>query len=309
MKLFENVMEKVSDKKPEIFVALGIGFGIAGVVSACVATLHVEEIVDEHKKSIDAVKEDYISTEVLENGTTIIENRDEKAYRKDITKVYLNTVVQTGRQYALSGALFGLSAACIIGEYKIIKELKVENVGLAAGWKATESILARYRQQMREEKGEEEEQRFYAGTETRDIEITTVDDKGKEKKTKVKGAEVLNGEVGKYAFIFDKSCGAFVGENTNIDHNLYVANLLQTSATNDLYNHKCLMFNEILDAFGKARVPEGWKLGILSTEKGGYSDQVDFQIRIVYIWDDETNEYVERILIDPKLDGMIADRI
>lgn len=300
-------MEKISDKKPEIFMIAGFALGAIGVVSACRATLHVEEKLDEHREEIAKVKEEHIHTHVDNENSTVTVIDDTKAYRRELTKVYIHTGAKIVRLYAPTTAYFALSAAFILSEYKIIRELKTENISAIAGWKASEEILMRYRQKMREEVGEEEEQRFYSNVQKQDIEITSTDDKGKEKKVKVKGAEVINDYLSGDAFIFDESCGAYVGHDIN--HNLTIASMIQNQCSDNLHGNGCVVLNEIRDAFGVDRVAEGFARGCIPKVIGGHADTVDLGVRTVYVWDDMARDYIQKILIDPHLDGYIADMI
>ena len=68
---------------------------------------------------------------------------------------------------------------------------------------------------------------------------------------------------------------------------------------------------EILDAFGKDRdeVPGAFIRGCLSKGPNREDNKVDMDIRLVWVEDEMTGEYVQKILIDPKLDGVIVDKI
>jgi hypothetical protein len=79
----------------------------------------------------------------------------------------------------------------------------------------------------------------------------------------------------------------------------------------NLYSNGSIMMFEILDAYGLDRdeVPGAFVRGCLSKRKGGPSDEIDINIRKVWIFDEEAGDYVEKIVVDPKLDGVIVDRI
>ena len=287
--------------RPEVKLILASAAAGAGVTMACKATLSLDRAVDEYEAKISDVKQNYIST--LPNGDTVIEDR--KEYRKVLTKTHISFWSAVGRMYGPSAALFALSWILFGSIYKDISDLKAENLELAAGWKASEAILNRYRQDKREQIGEEAEQRFFSGIETKDIEVVETDESGKEKKRKIKGAEVVNGELHGHAFIFDSSCWSFVGRDEGLDHNLYIAQLIQDQCSDNLYAHGSITLNEIHDAFGKDRVDYGFRLGCIPKSKGGKSDKVDLGIRTVWVYDRAVDDYVERILIDPHLDGII----
>lgn len=306
-----SILKKIAEHKAEIALILhGVCIG-AGTVSACIATLKLNDILDEHEAKVEEVKDNYISLEkVSEDGAVITEViSDTKAYRRDLTKVHVHTVTEVARAYAPTALIFAFSAGFLNKTYKDIKELKIENKNLLAALCGRELIINRYRDEMRERVGEEEERRFYNNIKTQDIEIKEVDDKGKEKNKKVKGAEVVNDQLSGDAFIFDERCGAYVGHDIN--HNLYIAGLLKNQCGDNLFCNGSIMMFEILDAFGIDRdeVPGAFVRGCLSKRKGGSADMVDMDIRKVWVMDEESGEYVEKILVDPKLDGVIIDKI
>ena len=307
----KTIFEKVMEHKTEIGLAISGVLAGAGTVSACIATLKVEDILDEHKDAVEDVKDKYITLEqTSDEGLVITETiSDSKAYRKDLTKVYFHTAGKMCRLYAPTALIFGFYAISLGSTYKDIKDLKKRNTELITALIGRDAILARYRDDMRNRLGEEAEQRFYNNIHTEDIETVEKAEDGKEKKHKVKGAEVINGELSGDAFIFDESCDAYVGHDIN--HNLYIAGLLKNQCSDNLFCNGSLLMFEILDAFGIDRdeVPGAFVRGCLSERKGGKSDTVDMDIRKVWVFDESKEEYVEKILVDPKLDGVIVDRI
>ena len=304
-----SIFKKIADHKAEICLLLhGVCIG-AGTVSACLATLKLEDILDEHQAKVEEVKDNYISIEQASINTNIEVISDVRAYRKDLTKVHMQTAATVVKNFAPTAVIFMFSAGFLGRSYKEIRTIKSENLKLIGALKGSEAIIKRYRDDMRERIGEEAEQRFYNNIQTQDIDIKEVDDNGKEKTRKVKGADVINGKISGDAFIFDESCGAYVGHDIN--HNLYIAGLLKNQCGDNLFCNGSLMMFEILDAYGKDRdeVPRAFVRGCLSKRKGGPKDTVDIDIRKVWVLDEASGEYVEKILIDPKLDGVIIDKI
>lgn len=306
-----NIFKTINDHRAEIRLILhGVCVG-AGTVSACLATLKLEDILDEHQAKVEEVKDNYISLEkTSDDGAVITETiSDIKAYRKDLTKVHVQTISKVAFAYAPTALIFAFSGYFLAGSYKEIKDLKRENLQLWGALRGSEAVVKRYRDEMRARIGEEAEQRFYNNISTQDISVKEVDDDGKEKTKKVKGAEVVNGKLTGDAFIFDESCGAYVGHDIN--HNLYIASLLKNQCSDNLFCNGSLMMFEILDAFGLDRdeVPGAFVRGRLSKRKGGESDVLEMNIRTVWVFDEASQDYVQKILIDPILDGVIVDKI
>jgi len=313
MSIISKVMElpaKASEHKAELGIIFGGICGGAAIVSACIATLNLEDILDEHNAKVEEVKDKHITLEkVSDDGAAITETIDDaKAYKRELTKVYLSTACKVGANYAPTAAILAITAYFLGGSYKSAKELKKENVELFTALRGSEAILKRYRDDMRERVGEEEEQRFYNNIRTKDIEIIERTD-DKEKKKKVKGAEVINGELSGDAFIFDERCGSYVGHD--IDHNMFIAGMLKNQCSDNLYCNGSLLMFEILDAFGLDRdeVPGAFVRGYISRKQDRDADKIAMDIRKVWVYDEMTDEYVEKILIDPKLDGVIVDKI
>jgi len=305
------IFGKVMEHKAEIGLVMGGLLAGAGTVSACIATLKLEDILDEHKNEVEDVKDKYVMLEqASDEGIAITETiSDIKAYKKELTKVYFHTAGKVCCLYAPTALIFAFSATFIGLTYKDIKDLKKRNTELLTALVGRDAILARYRDDMRNRVGDEAERRFYNNIKTEDIETIEKSEDGKEKKHKVKGAEVINGKLSGDAFIFDESCGAYVGHDIN--HNLYIAGLLKNQCSDNLFCNGSIMMFEILDAFGLDRdeVPGAFVRGCLSKRKGGNADIIDMDIRKVWVWDEGAGEYAEKILVDPKLDGVIVDRI
>ena len=294
--------------QPEVKLLAAAFLGGVGVVTACRATLELEDIIDEHKQAVEEVKDNHIT--LTDKGDEILD--DTKVYRKELTGVYISTGAKIGRQYALTALIFALTATLTGLTYKDIKSLKKENLEAFAALKSYEAILNRYRDYMREKEGEEAERQFYNGISTKDIEVTETDDKGKEKKKKVKGAEVLNNEISGDAFIFDESCGAYVGHD--IDHNMFVAERLAAWLSDKLKANGSLVYFEIRDEYGIDRDDPRYKTGAfvkgcLAKRNGGASDDLTVRIRKVWVYDEMKQDYIQKILVDPHLDGIIVGSI
>ena len=307
----KTIFEKVAEHKAEIGLIMSGIFAGAGTVSACIATLKLEDILDQHKDAVEDVKDKYVMLEqASDEGIAITETiSDTKAYKRELTKVYFHTAGNVCRLYAPTALIFGFSAFFMGSTYKDIRELKKHNTELLTALVGRDAILARYREDMRNRIGDDAERRFYNNIRTEDIETVEKAEDGKEKKHKVKGAEVINNGLSGDAFIFDESCGAYVGHDIN--HNLYIAGLLKNQCSDNLFCNGSIMMFEILDAFGLDRdeVPGAFVRGCLSKRNGGKADVIDMDIRKVWVWDEGSEEYVEKILVDPVLDGTIIDRI
>ena len=132
-------------KKPTIYIAIGIGCGLGAIVTACVATTKLNDVVDEHKSKADFIKS---NTEEHERG-------------KELLPVYLNTAKNLTLMYAPSAALETLSICLIVAAHN---ELLRRNAALAAAYMAVSESFKKYRERVAEDLGVEKEKEYYYGT-------------------------------------------------------------------------------------------------------------------------------------------------
>lgn len=190
----------VKKHSPEILVASGIVGMVGAAVLACKETLHVENIIDEHKKQID------ICNEALKDEVTIDENDtpqkyDEKMAIEDKTKVYTRTAVALFKNYIPSVGLGALSIASILYGFKIIKGRHVATI---AAYTALQDSFTKYRDYIRENHGEETDANALDGRIFENVIAETEDENGnrtvsEEIKSKVSPA----GRT--YCYLFDEN--------------------------------------------------------------------------------------------------------
>ena len=297
-----NVVQRVAGRQimvvkkysPEILTAVGIvGFG-ATVVTACSATLKVDDILTDHKDQIEKINS------VAENPDYADEYSETDATR-DKAIVYIQTGGKLVKNYLPSITLGALSVGCILCAHNIMSK---RNVALLAAYKASEEAFNNYRENVKEELGEEKDRQFLYGLQKTKVEEIVTDDKGKEKKVK-KEVMKSNGRIAsQYARFFDETNRNW---NRNPEANMNFLILVQNQA-NDLLvsrNGKPVFLNEVYDMLDLERSEAGQFVGWVLDENGdGY---IDFNI-----FDGESfekrefvNGYNPSILLDFNVDGVV----
>ena len=297
-----NVVQRVAGRQimvvkkysPEILTAVGIvGFG-ATVVTACSATLKVDDILTDHKEQIEKIDS------VAKNPDYADEYSETDATR-DKAIVYIQTGTSLVKNYLPSITLGALSIGCILCAHNIMSK---RNVALLAAYKASEEAFANYRENVKEELGEEKDHQFLYGLQKTKIEEIVTDDKGKEKKVKKEVMKSNGRMASQYARFFDETNRNW---NRNPEANMNFLILVQNQA-NDLLvsrNGKPVFLNEVYDMLDLERSEAGQFVGWALDENGdGY---IDFNI-----FDGESfekrefvNGYNPSILLDFNVDGVV----
>ena len=178
-----KALTSVKKHSPELLLAGGVIAGVATVVTACRATLKVNDILDDHQDRMEEIRRSF--------------DPDSKEIKKATTKAYIKTGWEFAKEFGLSAALGATAVACNVASFKIQKhrniELTKENAALTATCLTLSETIRKYRERWKEKVGEEVENEVWNNLS--DIEITRdyVDEKGKKKtekkKTKVVGPD------------------------------------------------------------------------------------------------------------------------
>ena len=287
---------------PEILVGVGIVGLIGSTVMACNATLKVDAVLavaKEKKDKIDKMTE-YANSRI---------DFDENDYTpQDRQKDLLITYVQTGADFAkLYGPavlLGGLSIACILGSYNIMRK---RNIAVVAAYKVLKDGFDKYRERVVEDLGAEKDLEYRHGTKMEKVEETVTDpETGKKKKTKKDVATYDSNHVSQYARFFDESCPQW---SKTPEYNLLFLKTQQNYANDLLHARGHLFLNEVYDMLGMKHTQEGSVTGwVLSDDSDNFVDFGIFDVRRKaareFVNGDERS-----ILLDFNVDGIIWDKI
>ena len=105
---------KIKKHSPEILLVCGIVTTVAGVVTACRATLKAQDAMEEHKKQMDVIQKCEESGKTVNSDGETVEYTPEDA-EKDKLTVKIKTTIKVSKLYFLSFILIGLSIFCHSG--------------------------------------------------------------------------------------------------------------------------------------------------------------------------------------------------
>lgn len=287
---------------PEILVGVGIVGLIGSTVMACNATLKVDAVLAVAKEKKDKI----------DKMTAYANSRidfDENDYTpKDRQKDLLITYVQTGADFAKlygpSVLLGGLSIACILGSYNIMRK---RNIAVVAAYKVLKDGFDKYRERVVEDLGTEKDLEYRHGTKMEKVEETVTDpETGKKKKVKKDVATYDSNHVSQYARFFDESCPQW---SKTPEYNLLFLKTQQNYANDLLHARGHLFLNEVYDMLGMKHTQEGSVTGwVLSESSDNFVDFGIFDVRRKaareFVNGDERS-----ILLDFNVDGIIWDKI
>jgi hypothetical protein len=275
------VSAKTQQNSPHLLFGAGIVLMGATVVTACVATLKVEKVLDEHKQHVDWADQNAESQNV--------DARKEKAVAYAVTARKLTV-------------LYGPSVVCGIGSVVCLTQshriLHKRNVALTAAYAGLDKAFKKYRERVADEIGEEREREVYA-------DVETVKSKVDGKKVETKKASGKGGSP--YARFFDEHNRNW---DTNGDYRVGFLRL-QQNWLNDQLNAKDIVFlNEAYDVLGLPRTEAGQHVGWVSKK---HNESVDGYIDFGVFTDRSSDEYYafavngEGIWLDFNVDGIVSD--
>lgn len=300
-RLLGNTSLQIRKHSPEILMVAGVVGTVASTVLACKATLKVNEVLEEKRKTIDAIHT------CLENETIEYTEEDSK---KDLTILYAQTGIKLVKLYAPAVVLGVLSITSIVAGHRILKK---RNLALAAAYAVVDKGFKDYRKRVVERFGEELDKELRYNLKAKEIEEVVKDKNGNEKIEK-KVVNVVDSEnpienVSEYARFFDE-----VSSNWSKDpeYNLMFLRRQQDWANEKLKATGYLFLNEVYDMLGIPRSQAGQVVGWIYDKKNPNGDNyVDFNIYNVHREQNRAfvNGVERSILLDFNVDGVIYDKI
>lgn len=277
---------------PEILVVSGVIGAVASTVMACKATLKVNDILEEHKETMDKIYE-------APTDDPQVYSEDDK--KKDTVIVYTQTAVKLVKLYGPAVILGTLSVSSILASNNILRK---RNAALAAAYAAIDRSFTEYRNRVVERFGEEVDHQLRYNVKAQEIEETVVDEKGKEKKVK-KTVEVADPNT---ESIYQKY---FTRTNPNWENDSdFVETFLrmQQNYANDLLRaNGHLTLNKVYDMLGfqdtKAGMVVGW---VYDLDHPNGDNYVEFNVKKVHL-PNERGGLEEAYAIDFNVDGNIYD--
>lgn len=271
---FHKAGFQLKKHSPEILVVTGVVGTVVGAVMACKATTKLHAVLDDTKEKIDmyhqGVEDGQVKTMV--DGELVVVDYSQEDSTRDITIAYAQTGLKIAKLYAPAIAVGALSITSILAGHNIMRK---RNLALAAAYTAVDTGFKEYRGRVIKRFGEQLDKELKYDIQSKEVEETVVDDKGKEKTVK-KTVEVANPVAANspYTFCFDETATGWVKD---AESNKFFLMRQQDYANEKLKARGYLFLNEVLDMVGIQRCRAGQTVGWIYDEKNPIGDNyVDF---------------------------------
>ena len=287
---------KLKKHSPEILVITGVIGAVTSTVMACKATLKVNEVLEEHRDTVEKIHE------CVEKYPEEY-NEDDK--KRDLAATYGKTAVKFGALYGPAVLVGAASVTSILVGYNILHK---RNVAAIAAYTAVASDFKKYRNRVVERLGEGFDKELRYNVQTKEIEEKVVNEDGSET-TVTKAVTVANPDYSEFTRCFDETCIAY--EKSAEDNMRFLK--CQQNYFNDLLKRRGHVFlNEVYDGLGFPRSKAGAVVGWIYDEECPTGDNyIDFGI---FNLNSEAarrfaNGYEKAIWLDFNVDGVIYDKI
>lgn len=290
---------KIKKHSPEILAVVGVvGVG-ATVVTACVATTKLNDILDETTDTIEKINETVANPDFADKYS-------EEDATKDKVIVYTQTSVKIAKLYAPSVILGVASVGCFLTSHNILRK---RNIALAAAYATVDKGFKEYRSRVVERFGEALDQELRFNVKAKEFEEVVINEKGEEEIVKKTVSVVDPNTYSDYARFFDEACP---GWSKDPEYNLTFLKRQQNFANEKLQTNGFLFLNDVYEMIGIPKTKAGQIVGWIYDEKNPVGDNfVDFGIYDVNneAKRDFVNGYERSILLDFNVDGNIWDKM
>lgn len=297
---------KVSEKSPELFLAVGIAGFIGSTVLACKATLKAGDVIKKHQDRLNTIEDAKVickneTGEIIDTEYTPKEESHDRILSKailvkDFTVLYGPAVVM-----GITGIV------CVVKSRNIMKD---RNLALISAYNLLSKGFELYRNRVREELGEDMDHHFKYGTTLGEKVDTIVGEDGK--KTKVKTLEqFVDGDPKKiedagYARVFDVRCPSWCN---NDDYNMMFIKSKQDWFNLLLSRDGTVFLNDVYQELGFPKTKAGQMVGWCN--KGGNMNRdgvIIFKMEKIRSDHYSPNE-ASAFIVDFNVDGVVFDQL
>lgn len=267
---------------PEIMMVSGIVGMTGACVLACRSTLKLDEILDENAVKVEtihkAAEDEKFRAEHPEVNMYTEKDRDH-----DLVTVYIQTGWKLVKLYGPALIVGLCSAGLLIGSHGIMKNRLVVAGATIAVFSQT---LDKYRGEVKERYGEDVDRDIYYGYYDKKVDTVVVDEKGKEKKSKVvKKIFDEDKTVDPFTFVFDSRNPNYYANDPQANKDFLIR---ARNYMNDKTQAQGWLFaNDALTMLGFKPIPEGQIFGMRYDSKNPQMQQ-EWKIGI----EDESNPEV-----------------
>jgi hypothetical protein len=278
---------KTRANSPTILFVGGVAGVVTSTVLACKATLKVDEVLDEHRKTAMNIK------------TVEHEHYGEIDRKHDLTLLYVQSAVKFTKLYGPAVILGSVSIGMLTKSHNILSK---RNAALTAAYTALEKGFKDYRKRVVDEFGEDKDREFRFGKKTETI--LQEDTNGKKKVNKTRFGD---GGGSIYSKIFDEY-------NQNWDphpeYNVLFLRGVQSQCNDRLQARGHLFLNDVYRDLGMEDTTEGAVVGWLADGDGdGFVDFGIFEDKSMTRMHDFLIGREGGIMLDFNVDGTIFDKI
>lgn len=299
---FYKARFKVQKNSPEILLVTGIILGAGTLVTACKATLKVNDILSESREKIEKIRD-------LGEDKERCKEHDcsEDDIKKAMVMTYVKTALDVVKVYSPSIILGGVSLMCLISSNNILKR---RNAATMAAFATMKKSFDGYRDRVVARYGDEVDKQLKNAIRTEKVTEEKVDEETGKKKKSTKDIEVTDYDGhSEFSRIFDES-------NPNWKKNaLYNKMFLQSAERylNDKLRVEGVLFlNEVYEALGFDRTKAGQTVGwVYRPNDETVNNFISFNI-----YDlrdpkkrDFVNGYERSIILDFNPDGIVWDAL
>ena len=292
-----KVIFEAQKNSPKILAVTGTVGVAVGVVMFCKATMKVNDIMEEPRKTREKIKEASENKELQESGTYTEEDK-----RKDLTILYTQTGIKFAKLYAPAVIVTTFSVGCLLKSNKILNE---RNAALAAAYTAVDQGFKDYRGRVVERFGDEVDRQLKYNIKAEEVEETVIDEKGKEKVVK-KTIDVVESDMhDQYSRIFCE-LNPYYEEDSEL--NMMFLKSRQIYANQQLIAKGRLFLNDVYEMLGFDRTREGQIIGwVYDPSNPNCNNCVDFGIFNIHSRSSKNfvNGYEPGIILDFNVDGNV----
>lgn len=254
-------VETVKAHKTDIFMGVGIASGIAAIFFACKGTIKAVEVLDEHNKTVEDIKE---ASELQSEDYT------EEDIKKDKIQCFKNTAIGMAKCYWPAFLLFALSVGLELSAYG---QQKKSAAAYSAALTSLSGLFAKYRGRVRDELGEEKDRYFLYGYKKVTKQEEVIDEETGETKIVESTEEIIDipgdmdsvgvlvlsrfNEDGTEYMYWDENPGIMINTLKAAEYALgkrqYASR--STLSVNDIRKHLCLKCTDAGQVWGKRYDP------------------------------------------------------
>lgn len=289
----------VNQHSPELLLVAGVATFVGTVVVACKSTVKAADIIADHNETMEAANE--LHNRIEAGETELAERYSDQDYKNEVIRTTVETGVALTKTFAPAVILGGVSLACFLSSYGIMKK---RYTAVVVAYKAVDTAFKQYRSRVVEKLGAEADQEFRYGLRKDKVETKYIDENGKEKKKKEEVTTFDPNAMSGYAKIFDES-------NINWEKSPEMNKqfiLLQQNYLNSLLQANGYVFlNDAYKALGFPKTDAGQIVGwSLKENPGSYIDFGLFTGR--ERTNDFINGYERSVILDFNVDGPIIGK-